>query len=290
MPGSLAIDLNMQGKESSSETKATIGQGAININNQTANQDQLNNLNRDITLIEQNKRDVITSDFDATIKIDLRLIAAAGNLIMGDTASAGANWQSYAGDAAKGVNITSDIVFGTNSSDQNPQVTESGTTSKDAVPLTPVWASRLIDENNNEIDPDTGNPIPHPAPNLLTGLWSDNPSQPKERPSVGFADPSCRSNYLSCGMWISDKAPHLQVLHYGIPGFKSFSQFHDAATTNPDGTEKSGAYKFISIFPYIPANYYGAIGTILDSKNWNQNSSRNDNNSNPIFRYDKKNE
>jgi hypothetical protein len=151
-----------------------------------------------------------------------------------------------------------------------------------AVPGSPVWASRVIDENNNEIDSRTGEPINHPAPNLLTG----NPFNKDDEPSVGFADQNCRDNFL-CGNTISDQAPHLQLLHFGIPGFKSFSQFHDAATTNADGSEKNAAYKFFSIFPYIPANYYGAIGTILDAKNWTENSSQNDNNSNPIFSYDK---
>jgi hypothetical protein len=41
---------------------------------------------------------------------------------------------------------------------------------------------------------------------------------------------------------------------------------------NSNGTEKDGSYKFLSIFPFIPANYYGAVGTLLDVQNWNQKS------------------
>jgi hypothetical protein len=152
------------------------------------------------------------------------------------------------------------------------------------VPGSPVWASRVIDENNDEIDSRTGEPINHPAPNLLTG----NPFNKDDEPSVGRGDDACRDDNTICRYTISDRAPHLKALHYGIPGFKSFSQFHDSQMFDKETNKEAGAaYKFFTIFPFIPANYYGAIGTILDAKNWTENSSQNDNNSNPIFSYDK---
>jgi len=154
-----------------------------------------------------------------------------------------------------------------------------------AVPGSPVWASRVIDGNNNEVDKETGKITYHPAPNL----WTGNPFDPLDEPSVGMNTNECRSNVL-CKYSTSDEAPHLRALYYGVPGFKSFSQFHDAATTNFDGTEKSGAYKFLLIFPYLPVNYYGAVGTLLDAKNWNQNSPQNSNNSNLGFSHDKQSE
>ena len=108
--GSLAINLSMQGSESSSNTKATIGKGGININSAAASEEQLAGLNRDTANVEANKKTVITSDFDASIKIDLRLLAAAGNLMVGNTTGASANWNSYAQETARGTNITYDAL------------------------------------------------------------------------------------------------------------------------------------------------------------------------------------
>jgi len=152
------------------------------------------------------------------------------------------------------------------------------------LPGGPVWVSKWIDAHNDEVD-SSGKPVPHPAPNL----WPGNPFDENDEPSVGMNTDECRTNPF-CKYTVSDKSPHLQALFYGVPGFKSFSQFHDSATTNVDGTEKSGAYKFFSIFPYVPANYYGAFGTMLRTRNQNQNSSQNSNNSNPVFSHDQKNE
>ena len=108
--GNLAIKLNMQGKESSSTTKATIGKGNITINEILNDESKIANLNREINNIEQNKQNIITSDFDSEIKIDLRLIASVGNLMIGDTDKAVANWNSYATETKKGFNISYDAL------------------------------------------------------------------------------------------------------------------------------------------------------------------------------------
>lgn len=103
--GNLAIKLNMQGRESSSTTKATIGKGNITINEILNDESKIANLNREINNIEQNKKNIITSDFDSEIKIDLRLIASVGNLMIGDTDKAVANWNSYATQTVDGAKI-----------------------------------------------------------------------------------------------------------------------------------------------------------------------------------------
>ncbi len=108
--GNLAINLSMQGSESSSDTKATIGQGNITVGGNLNDETKLAGLNRDIANTEQNKKTVVTSDFDASLKIDLRLIAAAGNLAIGNTDKAAANWNSYAAETQRGANITYDAL------------------------------------------------------------------------------------------------------------------------------------------------------------------------------------
>lgn len=155
----------------------------------------------------------------------------------------------------KDLQFASDFWFGTNFVVKKK--TETGNASIDTIPFTPVWVSRMVDENNNEIK--NQQLINHPAPNL----WTGNPFNSNEKSSVGRADDACKNSYI-CRIAISDYAIHLKAFYYGVPGFKSFSQFHDSATTNSNGSEKSGFYKFFSIFPYMAINYYGAIGTVLD--------------------------
>jgi hypothetical protein len=96
----------MQGRESSSTTKATIGKGNISIDEILNDETKIANLNRDISNSEQNKRDVITSDFDSEIKIDLRLIASVGNLAVGDVAGAKENLGSYVGEVKDGWDLS----------------------------------------------------------------------------------------------------------------------------------------------------------------------------------------
>lgn len=108
--GNLAINLSMQGSESSSNTKATVGQGNIGVGGSLNDETKLAGLNRDIDNTEQNKKTVVTSDFEAELKIDLRLISAAGNLAIGNTDKAAANWNSYATETKRGFDITYDAL------------------------------------------------------------------------------------------------------------------------------------------------------------------------------------
>jgi hypothetical protein len=74
MPDQLNLDLSLQGSKASSTTKATIGSGAINIGGSSATKEQTANLNRDITQTEANQKTVITSDFNATIKVPTMIL------------------------------------------------------------------------------------------------------------------------------------------------------------------------------------------------------------------------
>ncbi len=74
MPDQLDLNLSLHGSESNSTTKATIGNGTININGSSATKEQIIDLNRDITQTETNKKTVITSDFDAELKIPTMIL------------------------------------------------------------------------------------------------------------------------------------------------------------------------------------------------------------------------
>ncbi|MES2961705.1 MAG: hemagglutinin repeat-containing protein [Pseudomonadota bacterium] len=259
MPGSLALNLNMQGNEATSNSKATIGKGNINIANSTATDFQLSNLNRDITNIETNKRDLITSDFNASLKIDLRILAAAGNLIIGDKDAAAGNWDSYVTDIIKGVQLTSDVAFGTNYSQYNPRQSKEGDnlSSEDAIVGTLPWLSRKINESNDRVD--NGEPIIAPAPNL----WVGKGGIPNT--GINIQDPAnaeCAAS-TSCKILLSDQGA-LEITHDYIPGMRSASSFHDA------GQYPSWA-NFLTIPPYFVVNYLGTVGTMFDVPNWNQN-------------------
>lgn len=108
--GNLAINLSMQGRESSSTTRATIGNGNITVGEIRNDETKLIGLNRDIKNVEQNKTNLVTSDFEAELKIDLRLLGAVGNLMTGDVTNASKNWNSYAAETKKGFNITYDVL------------------------------------------------------------------------------------------------------------------------------------------------------------------------------------
>ena len=138
-PGNLTLSLNQQGREQSSDSKATIGGGRIIISGQVVDDGNSNNpspnqlasqvsstppprgsstlsssqggslslagLNRDITKVETNKRDILTSDFDAKLTIDTRLIAAVRNMAVGNTEAAKANVGDYWNQTKKGVEV-----------------------------------------------------------------------------------------------------------------------------------------------------------------------------------------
>ncbi len=113
IPGNLKLDLALNSQESSSDSKATIGLGNITVGGILNDETKLANLNRDINNSEQNKNTVITSDFESSLTLDTRLIAAAfysaSGAITGDekdSQNAVNNLGSYVGDAKKGAKIT----------------------------------------------------------------------------------------------------------------------------------------------------------------------------------------
>ncbi len=131
-----------------------------------------------------------------------------------------------------------------------------------------ITVSEWIDANNDEIDPKTGLvKKEHGAPNFLTGLF-----YPDDVPTVGRGDEGCKGSSL-CRNTISDEAPHFQALYYGLPGFKSFAEFHDAGMTDKNGNEHGGLYKATSIPIYIPISYYGSLGTYMKNSAYEYNKT-----------------
>ncbi len=113
IPGNLKLDLALNSQESSSDSKATIGLGNITVGGILNDETKLANLNRDINNSEQNKNTVITSDFESSLTLDTRLIAAAfysaSGAITGDekdSQNAVNNLGSYWGDVENGVKET----------------------------------------------------------------------------------------------------------------------------------------------------------------------------------------
>ena len=128
-----------------------------------------------------------------------------------------------------------------------------------------ITVSEWVDKNNNGVDEKTGQPKDYGAPNFLTGLF-----YPEDAPTVGRGDRGCKDSAL-CNVTISDNAPHFRALYYGIPGFKSFAEFHDAGMTDKNGNEQGGLYKAASIPIYIPISYYGSLGTYMKNSAYEYN-------------------
>ncbi len=111
VPGNLNINLSMQGSESSSSTKATIGRGTINISGIATTDSQTSGLNRNITATEQNQKTTIINDFKTNLNIDTRLlVAGTASLaswvdINGADKIATNNWDSYKIDTVRGEKI-----------------------------------------------------------------------------------------------------------------------------------------------------------------------------------------
>jgi hypothetical protein len=116
--GPLKIDLSLHSTESSSTTNATIGKGTITLNGTTLTESEaatnplLAGLNRNINNTEANKKTILTSDFDASLTVDMRLLAGAFYATKGaitgdatDQAKASNNWNSYVNDTVKGFNL-----------------------------------------------------------------------------------------------------------------------------------------------------------------------------------------
>ena len=184
--------------------------------------------------------------------------------MIGNTDKAVANWNSYATETVDGSKLTSDILFGTNLSKLNPRQTspDQKLSSKDAIPLTPVWFSRYVNENNTVIKPDVIDDkivltaTDYPAPNLLLGFGNE--------PIMGIDAGGCKSNFL-CKNLASDRAPFLVVGHQIFPGGDSGAAFHDA-------DNYSNSFTTAATIPlYFAISYIGAVGTFFDAPNWKQN-------------------
>ena len=100
--------------------------------------------------------------------------------------------------------------------------------------------------------------IDNPAPNMLPGILSGN-----DKPNTGIRNPNCYASSL-CKYSVSDQAPHFAIPNRIVPLVHSGSAYHDAG-----GYE--GWKNQATIAPYLLYNAYGAVGTLIDVKNWDQN-------------------
>jgi hypothetical protein len=121
-----------------------------------------------------------------------------------------------------------------------------------AIPYSPVWTSREINSLN-------GKNIP--APNLLPGLFMTK-SETGQTPD--FNNPNL-NDYI-----MGNKNPLFQLSWQMLPGVKSATETHDFGM---DKEEKlNGKANLVAtIIPYFISNYYGAIGTLIDVKNYQKN-------------------
>jgi hypothetical protein len=248
VPGNLGLNLSMQGSESSSTTNATIGKGTININGSTATADQTANLNRDINNTEQNKKTVITSDFESTLNIDTRYLAAAYYATTGDSTKAGNNLGSVWGDAKKGWEITYEFTpIGVNKAIEKERGSDQ----------TLAWGDPAVyksgTEENGVFDPD--------ANNVGIGNVADPTKGQVVGQPVKFATIVDRIESGNEGSLMS------LVCNYGLPGCNDMSKTHD----NWGGSDfiKNTKYMLqLSIPPAYIYNTYGLIGkpinTVID--------------------------
>ena len=191
-----------------------------------------------------------------------------GVLLAGDMAYKGAaivgDGAIVAGDLTYNSSLLiPDVLIGTNLSSFNPIISNEGKagirrTSQDAILGTLPWLSRVIDENNNERNNETGEVINNPAPNFLPGMLSGN-----DKANTGISSLSCRESFL-CRNTFSDQALHFYIPNRITPFFHSGSAFHDA------GNYKDWKNQ-ATIIPYLTINQLGAIGTLLDIPNWQRN-------------------
>ena len=221
--GSTSISGNYSQNESNRTTYATIG-----------------NLDSTLTSSTHN---ITGGDFEGGLTVDHRLLSEAGRE-----------------NIVKDMKLSSDIFFGTNLA--RPKVSESGTTSADAVPGTLPWLSRWVNENNKVVKSDVVDgkivltATDYPAPNLLPGFGNE--------PIMGITHKTCQGSF--CYYLASDQAPLLKVIHQTFPGADSSSAFHDAGKYPNDPITT-----FVTIPPYFAVNIIGAIGTFFDVGNWKQN-------------------
>ena len=124
----------------------------------------------------------------------------------------------------------------------------------------PIWWSKYIDRNNDNINEKTGEKEERGQPTFETG--DKNPYDP----SVGIGTKSCREGKI-CGPLFSDQG-WLKYLDEDVPGFSDFSAFHDnhmSKVENVIGETASIPVKVISIPVYLGVYYYGAVGTQLEN-------------------------
>jgi hypothetical protein len=130
--------------------------------------------------------------------------------------------------------------------------------------VSPVYASRVINENNDQ----TGK-APNPAPHFIPGLGLTESETGKDysfnEVTETFDIPEFPKSLAS-----GTKAnPILKGMYHTIPGFPSNSGFHDAGMEWMG--DPNGFVKAVTIPPYFAYNYYGAVGTLMDVPNYNTN-------------------
>jgi len=133
------------------------------------------------------------------------------------------------------------------------------------IPGSPVWVSRYVDRNNNTTD-DMGNPVDNPAPHLKPGILLIKTGK---KPNIGRQDDKCYDSFI-CRNLASDKSLIMKGLYYPLPGFPSGGDYHDANTPN----KQNGLIKGLTIAPYFLLNYYGSVGTYLDTKTYKNTTNK----------------
>jgi hypothetical protein len=262
--GPLKIDLSLHSTESSSTTNATIGKGTITLNGTTLTESEaatnplLAGLNRNINNTEANKKTVITSDFDASLTVDMRLLAGAFYATKGaitgdatDQAKASNNWNSYVNDTVKGFDKTigDDGLIGAsndvknNTTNKNPD----GTVAQEG------WFPSLL-PGLFLSDSKTGKSF-YPDDQ---GLYREQMGQKRSENDPLIGDGKTKPSGLINPY---DSNPALASLWHFIPGFKSFTQYHDWAV---DHNKIAPTEKASSIPSYLLKNTAGAVGTIIN--------------------------
>jgi hypothetical protein len=130
--------------------------------------------------------------------------------------------------------------------------------------VSPVYASRVINENNDQ----TGKPE-NPAPHFVPGLGLTKSETGRDPEIDVVTNQEIPVGFLESFTVGTNQNPILKGMYHTIPGFPSNTGFHDAAMegmVNP-----SDFVKAVSIPPYFAYNYYGAVGTLMDVPNYNTN-------------------
>lgn len=122
----------------------------------------------------------------------------------------------------------------------------------------PVYASRWVDGNNDRLNES------NPAPNILPGALTGKAFSQSEMGQDVIKD----ENGNITNFWVSNNSPALRGLNYIWPGAPSSTSFHDTGIYNIEndiGKNVGGITKAVTIPPYFLYNYYGAIGTPINT-------------------------